>query len=428
MENIRSARHEKQVIKRRAVVIPDSSSVNGSDCSSVGSSNRTTSDKPTVTMKSVATFLAFFILGLSSAASPLDLSGEWRFALDPEDTGIRTQAADWKFPDTIRLPGMVNAQGFGEVPSIRTEWTGDGWRYPEMFKEWQADDNFKFPFFLQPPHHYAGPAWFQREVEIPDDWEGRELKLTLERVKWLSTLWIDGEKAGSGDSLGTPHVFRIGPLKPGTRTITLRLDNRIGDLNPGPLGHSVTDHTQGNWNGVVGELKLEALPANRIERVDVFPSNDGSVRLVVSGLTSPTLHEASVVAEIRPVDGKGPQAFARALAFERRTDGTFTGELRAKLSEAPRPWDEFHPALHLAEVGLFTGDDMAADSHTTTFGFREARNENGRLTINGRPALLRGTLECAIFPLTGHPPTDEDSWKRIIRVFHFRQYAKSQKI
>jgi hypothetical protein len=384
-----------------------------SGCSIAVSEIRTAGNPATITMKTLRPFLALVLVSLSYAA-PLDLSGEWRFALDPDDLGIRAQAADWKFPDTIRLPGMVNAHGFGEVPSIRTKWTGDGWRYPEMFKEWQTDDNFKFPFFLQPPRHYAGPAWFQREVEIPHDWAGRDLKLTLERVKWLSTLWIDGGKAGSGDSLGTPHVFRVGPLEPGTHTITLRLDNRIGDLNPGPLSHSLTDHTQGNWNGVVGAMKLEALPANRIERVDVYPSNDGSVRLVVSGLTSPAMEEASVVAEIRPVAGKGPHAFAKAAAFERRTDGSFTVDLRAKF---PAPlWDEFQPVLHLAKVGLHTGDDVAADTHTTTFGFREARNDNGTLTINGRPAFLRGTLECAIFPLTGHPPTDVDSWKRIIRI------------
>ena len=126
------------------------------------------------------------------------------------------------------------------------------------------------------------------------------------------------------------------------------------------------------------------------------------------------MDEASVVAEIRPVAGKGPHAFAMADASGRRTDGSFTVDLRAKF---PAPlWDEFHPVLHFAKVGLHTGDDVAADTHTTTFGFREARNDNGTLTINGRPTFLRGTLECAIFPLTGHPPTDVDSWKRIIRI------------
>ena len=66
-------------------------------------------------MKTLRSFLTLALVSLSSYAAPLDLSGEWRFALDPDDRGIRAQPADWKFPDTIRLPGMVNAQGFGEA-------------------------------------------------------------------------------------------------------------------------------------------------------------------------------------------------------------------------------------------------------------------------------------------------------------------------
>ena len=32
------------------------------------------------------------------------------------------------------------------------------------------------------------------------------------------------------------------------------------------------------------------------------------------------------------------------------------------------------------------------------------------------PIFLRGTLECCIFPLTGYPPTDVDSWRRIVKI------------
>ena len=38
-----------------------------------------------------------------------------------------------------------------------------------------------------------------------------------------------------------------------------------------------------------------------------------------------------------------------------------------------------------------------------------------RFTINGRPVFLRGTLECAIFPLTGYPPTNTNYWKKIYK-------------
>ena len=36
--------------------------------------------------------------------------------------------------------------------------------------------------------------------------------------------------------------------------------------------------------------------------------------------------------------------------------------------------------------------------------------------INGRPIFIRGTLECAVFPLTGYPPTDVAWWQRVCRI------------
>ena len=50
-----------------------------------------------------------------------------------------------------------------------------------------------------------------------------------------------------------------------------------------------------------------------------------------------------------------------------------------------------------------------------TFGLRELRAEGRKFVMNGRPVFFRGTLECCIFPLTGYPPTDVESWRHVIR-------------
>lgn len=43
---------------------------------------------------------------------------------------------------------------------------------------------------------------------------------------------------------------------------------------------------------------------------------------------------------------------------------------------------------------------------------RDFRVTDRHITINGRPVFLRGTLDCAAFPKTGYPPTDQASWER----------------
>jgi hypothetical protein len=340
----------------------------------------------------------------------IHLEGEWRFAMDAEDAGAAAKPEDWKFPDTIRLPGMVSGQGFGDAPSMKTEWTGDGWRYPDMFKEWQSDENFKFPFFLQPPKVYLGPAWYQKDFE----WPGGAAMLHLERVHWQSTAWLNGKKVGHDSSLGTPHEFDLGDLPAGNHTLTLRIDNRLAPVNVGPLSHSVTDHTQGNWNGVVGKIEVRKVFPSRVTGLQVFPEIDGTVKVVVEGRVEPEAREAGLRLEISPKGETSRTAFLPWQVITKEADGSFRAERMVKVEDV-QPWSEFSPALYEARAFLSWGDDTE-DVRTTTFGFREVGTKDGRITLNGRNISLRGTLECAIFPLTGHPPTDVDSWKRIVRI------------
>lgn len=343
------------------------------------------------------------------AGETTDLAGKWKFALDPQDLGIRQNPEHWRFPDTIRLPGMVSAQGFGEIPSFETKWTGDGWRYPDLFKEYQAKDNFKFPFFLQPPRYYVGPAWFQREIDIPGNAPGNHTILSLERVHWHSTVWVDGKEVGKGDSLGTPHEFDLGTPAPGKHTLTLRIDNRMGDVNVGPLSHSMTDHTQGNWNGAVGKLVLRSVPALRLAEVRTDPSYEGkSVKLTVRTDTDGSGKITVMLKSSGPAhDGFKSKAYSANLSGGK-------AEIVIPMGKEAKAWDEFHPYLYEASVVL--DSPAGKDTRAVTFGFRDPGHMNGRLALNGHPIFLRGTLECCIFPLTGHPPTDVESWKRIIRI------------
>lgn len=362
-------------------------------------------------MNRILPLVMLAMMGSAAARDAIDLSGEWRFALDPRDLGDRAKPEDWRFPDKIRLPGIVTAQGFGETPSIRTQWTGDGWRYPDLFKEWQADDNFKFPFFLQPPKHYVGAAWYQRDFE----WPGGQALLHLERVHWQSTVWVDGREAGGSDSLGTPHEFHLGALKKGKHTLTLRIDNRLAPVNVGPLSHSVTDHTQGNWNGVVGRMEMREISAGRIASVQVHPSLDGGLKVVVNGTVDAIVREAGIRIEVDSARDPGKFTDVKSEVVARDATGAFRVERTCEVGQ-PKLWSEFEPNVYTARVMLSCGDDMPADQKSVTFGFRQVGTKDGRITINGRKTFLRGTLECCIFPITGHPPTDVASWKRIVSI------------
>jgi hypothetical protein len=110
------------------------------------------------------------------AANSLTLAGEWRFQLDRADAGLGERWCERKLPDKFTLPGTLAAAGIGDAPSLDTQWTG-GVQAPKWFEEpryapYAKADNFKFPFWLQPEKYYAGAAWFQRDLEVPADWQG----------------------------------------------------------------------------------------------------------------------------------------------------------------------------------------------------------------------------------------------------------------
>ena len=69
-------------------------------------------------------------------------------------------------------------------------------------------------------------------------------------------------------------------LTAGRHSLALRIDNRIKDIDVGENAHSVSDHTQTNWNGVVGRMILKATSSVFIDDVRVFPDVEtGSVRI-----------------------------------------------------------------------------------------------------------------------------------------------------
>ena len=276
------------------------------------------------------------------------------------------------------------------------------------------------PFWLQPLKHYQGAAWYQRDVEIPETWRGLRVTLSLERPHWETCVWLDGREIGRNQSLSTPHPYDLGgELAPGRHRLTIRVDNRM-IVNVGPNAHSVSDHTQTNWNGIVGRIELAAGSPVWLEDVQVYPDVTGrTVRVkghIGSALMVPaggTLRLAATAYNAGPEHVPDPQTIHVAVPAQ----GT-TFETVYPLGAGALSWDEFRPALYRLSLSLETvaGERRYRDQASVSFGLREVEVSGTQLAINGRKIFLRGTLECCVFPLTGYPPSEVAPWRRILRI------------
>jgi hypothetical protein len=316
---------------------------------------------------------------------------------------------------TIQLPGSLQEQGYGEDISVQTKWTADNndtykWYTGDEYAPYRQPGNIKFPYMLQPNKNYVGVAWYQREVDVPASWKGKYIELELERTHWETTLYVNGKEAGKSDALQTPHRYAI--RETGKLQLTIRVDNRV-NIPIGIGAHSVTDHTQTNWNGIIGQISLNAKPALYIADVRVYPDVKAKkARVEVDVTGSSSVEKAKITLKTKSFNGAKPVTLKSVSA-------TITGDtqsaviLELPMGNAMQTWSEFEPNLYRMEVEL--SSKSGKDVQTVEFGMREFKAEGTRFTVNGTPIFLRGTLECAIFPLTGYPSLDPAYWTKIYR-------------
>ncbi|SDD82791.1 Glycosyl hydrolases family 2, TIM barrel domain [Pricia antarctica] len=361
--------------------------------------------------------LFLFLSCGSEKANTIDLSGQWYFQIDSLDQGVSEKWFEKDLSDTISLPGSMAENGKGDDISVNTKWTGSMWNDSAWYKskkyeKYRQPGNIKVSFWLSPDKVYTGPAWYQKQIDIPDDWNGKAVSLHLERAHWETTLWIDGEKVGMKNTLGTPHDYDLaGYLSLGEHTVTLRIDNRIKNIDPGVDAHSVSDNTQTNWNGIVGAIELKARPLVYIENVQIYP-DVAQKKVIVKGTVRNAAGKAQMTQLTLMAKTSGIGENLESKVKEMNIDSVGKFEVEYPMGENPLLWDEFDPNLYTMQLSLQS--QKGKHEKEVVFGMRDFKADGRQFSVNGRPVFLRGTLECAIFPLTGYPPTDVDEWKRIL--------------
>ncbi len=381
-------------------------------------------------MKQILLSFALLLVCSVAAGEVIDLSGSWSYRLDRQEEGV---AAGWynsPSAETLRLPASLNESGIGDLPSLTTDWTcsiyDSSYYFNPAMAPYRKEGNISLPFCLTPKRVYKGVAWYYKEVEVPKEWKGEAVVFSMERPHIKTTVWVNGQEQGSQLSLCVPHVYDITrAVKPGKKNlIAVRVDNTNRDTPVGKDSHSVSDQTQGNWNGIVGEISLRTVPPVHFENsetlngIEVYPDfghraarirlalkNDGGKQQVVTVKVTADAYNG------------GTQHLETVKSYTLMAGRKDVSVHEVSLEGFKYAWDEFTPVLYKIKAEV-----SDAKSHKTltakevTFGLREVHASNDSLFINGRKALLRGTVENCDFPLTGYAPMDTASWKRVFRI------------
>jgi beta-galactosidase len=172
----------------------------------------------------------------------------WKFHYDHSPFAApdwaTAEVADW---DDIEVPGMWQLQGYG---------------HPHY-------TNIMWPFPVAPPNiSYENPTGsYWREFDVPEDWDGQQIRLRYEGVDSAFHVWVNGEEVGYSQGARNPSEFDITPyLSAAGEKNTLA--TRVYQWSDGSY---LEDQDQWWLSGVFRDVYLLSFPESTIVDFQVVP-------------------------------------------------------------------------------------------------------------------------------------------------------------
>jgi len=326
-----------------------------------------------------------------------------------------------RFLAGVLLIASALSLGWCETVSLDGEWrlcrTESG-AVPGEDAEWSA---VKVPSFVR---QMDGKPflWYRRLFVVPAEFAGRRVFLRFGGVKFVTQVYLNGQKAGGHFGGWEPFEVEI------TRLVRRDADNRllvrVQDVT-GVIAERMDYAKQGRGIRLIEQAKDAIMapigsqytrvgiwqPVSLIARNDVFVED-------VFVQTSVRQQQMSAEVTLRNLSGNPQTVILKALLFpgprwptmgtlldkrQATLDGQSSSTIRLKpLREGLPLWEPHNPVLHRlwVEVSSPRAPDQIIDRHITRFGFREFWVEGEHLVLNGtRMKFLataghpRGTLD-----------------------------------
>lgn len=312
----------------------------------------------------------------------MDLAGQWDFSIS--GTG--------KFDDTITLPSTTEVSKKGSF-HVKEEET----------------------LYLSRKRSFTGVAGYRREVLIPEDWKGKNIFLYLERTKYTKVL-VDGKMVSESHETVIPQRHNLTEwMTSGFHELIIEVDNDLEKYEDFSKtlynGHQYTEHTQTNWNGIIGEIYLETAESIYITNVFIEKARqEQAFNLKIEIENGQEEEEILLIVNYGRENGQEKENSIEEQVDLKKGINEFQFKIREKNLAL---WDEFHRNLY--HVQIMVKGRYKSITYSTTVGFRDILIKDKKILLNNHPISFRGNLDCCIYPLTGYAPMEADQWRKIYK-------------
>lgn len=208
---------------------------------------------------------------------------------------------------------------------------------------------------------YEPLMWYKRSFEVPQDWDGKRVRLNFGAVDYLATVYVNGMKAGTHKGGYTAFSFDITDyLRAGENELIVHVLDETDMGQDQVVGKQTAKKPGGIWytsvSGIWQTVWLEPVNDAHILRMDMVPNIDAGT--------------LELKAETSGGAGKVIEAVAYADGVE---VGRVSGDASSVLSvpvPQPRLWSPDDPFLYDLKVVLKDGNETV-DRIGSYFGMRE---------------------------------------------------------
>lgn len=319
----------------------------------------------------------------------LSLSGEWEFALDPDDIGICEKWFDNHklINEKIYVPGSWQGQGFGD-DSNDLVW----------------DFNLKARTFRAT---YKGAGWYKKDFVIPDGYKGKRLWLNFGGVHPSAIIWLNGKKIGEHNAPFVPFGFEItDKVKFSEKNILIVQVNEEARL------FGLAYSCQGYWSGLYRDVEITATGDAYIDEFKIIPDVDDKRMDFIVKVPDHIRFDNTLMlkVDVKEYDNDENHPVVRSSSIKVGSEHT---EFHLDF-ESPLLWSPEFPNLYQVDAVLKNGDEVI-DAFSDRTGFVKLSTKGKHFLINDEPYYMRGTGEFISCPETGCPDTDRERWRRKLR-------------
>ena len=252
--------------------------------------------------------------------------------------------------------------------------------------------------------------WYQREISIPREWQGKRVLLHFGGVDYECEAFIDGHSVGRHWGGTVSFTFDLTHfVQPGqTHNLVLYVrDNTRSGNQPGGK-QCYTFKSQGchytRTTGIWQTVWLEAVHPQGLQSAQIVPDLDGA-RLLVT----PTFFAV----------GRGQTLTVRW------SSGSSSGEASAPAASGSpvvvnlsdvRPWSPESPFLYDLSLTVTDGQGQVLDEVTSYAGLRKVHIEGSQVYLNNQPYYLRLVLDQGFYPDGIWTAPSDEALKRDIQL------------